>query len=214
MPRPRRQVRPIRTRKTGWVLLAPDRSSGRFGGLSAGVPYEAHDRARCARERCPVGDNHDAPHLHGTCGFHGSALDPFGWMLPDAALLDVELFGRVIRHERGWRASGQRVLGAGFVRGCASCLQSVPRPALVPVPSPVDTRGMLVAPRCARCARIWRSDAHDTELSAGELAGLLQTEVSWLDAATSERILRRRAKVQRPARERASLRSGPGPRAA
>lgn len=204
----RPQADPIRTRKTGWVLLTPDRSAGRFGGLSVGAPYAAHDRARCLRERCPVGHNHVAPHARGTCGFYGSATDPLDWMLPDAALLDVELFGRVIRHERGWRAGGQRVLGAAFVRGCGSCLQPVDAPVLVPVRSPVDTRGALVAPRCARCSLAWRSDRYGAPLTVGELASLLGTEFSWLDDVTSARVLRRREKVQRPSRKRAALPDG------
>lgn len=195
------QVRsdPIVTRKASWVLLSADRSTGRFGGLSVGIPYTAHDRARCLPERCPVGHSHAAPHLRGTCGFYGNADDHFSWMLPDAALLDVEFFGRIIRHERGWRAAGQRVLGARFVRGCAACLRTGSDARLVTVPSPVNSRGALVAPRCARCARIWRSDTYGDELSPAQLGGLLCTEVSWLDEVSSDEVLRHQSRVRRPA---------------
>ncbi|HVL99034.1 MAG TPA: hypothetical protein VM324_07065 [Egibacteraceae bacterium] len=191
---------PIRVLKAGWVLLAADRRSGRFAGLSVGAPYRAHDRARCFRERCPVDGNHAAPHPRGTCGFYGSTGDPLAWMLPEAALLDVELFGRVIRHERGWRAGGQRVLGVRFLHGCAACLRPVTGPLLVTAPAPVDTRGVLVAPRCARCAQVWRSPSYGDVLEPAELAGLLGTEVSWLDPVRSARVLQRQARSRRPGR--------------
>ena len=203
MRAPRRVAEPIRVNKAAWALLAPGRSAGRFAGLSVGLVYGAYDRAHCLRERCPVVGNHPAPHPRGTCGFYGSTGDPLGWMMPEAALLDVELFGRVIRHERGWRAGRQRVLGAAFVRGCMACGRFVRRPLLVTVPAPMDTRSLLVAPRCDRCARIWRSPRHGERMTPGEVAGLLGTEVGWLDEACSRRVLERAATSDR-SRGRAS----------
>lgn len=182
------------------MLLAADRRLGRFAGLSVGAPYTAHDRAHCFRERCPVDGNHPAPHPRGSCGFYGSTGDPLEWMLPEAALLDVELFGRVIRHERGWRAEGQRVLGARFVHGCAACLRPTADPVLVTAPAPVDTGGLLVSPRCPRCARVWRAPTWGEVLEPAELAGLLGTEVTWLDTSDSARVLRRQIRSRHSAR--------------
>lgn len=189
----RASVEPVAVRKAAWTLVSPDRRAGRFAGMSVGLAYRAHDRAHCQRERCPVQGNHSAPHPRGTCGFYGSTGDPLGWMMPESALLDVELFGRVIRHERGWRAGGQRVLGASFVRGCMACVTYVERPELVAVPAPAATRSLLVAPRCTRCARVWRAPGEGEPLSPGELAGLLGTEVGWLDELRSRRVLARAA---------------------
>lgn len=194
--RPAGVAAPVRVRKVGWVLLSGDRSAGRFRGLSAPVAYTADDRARCLRERCPVGSNHTAPHFLGTCGFHGSTADPYGWMLPDTAMLDVELYGRVIRHERGWRAAGQRVLGAWFVKGCTSCVRPAREAVLVTATPQTDPRSWVVAPRCARCARVWHSSELGYCLTAGELAGLLGTEVSWLGPAASGQVLDRQRRTR------------------
>lgn len=134
--------------------------------------------------------NHPAPHPHGTCGFYGATGDPLDWMMPQAALLDVELYGRVVRHERGWRASRQRVLGARFARGCVDCLAREARPALVTRRDPLGSPRLLVAARCGRCVAVWRSPSDGELVAPAELAGLLGTEVSWLDETTSAHVLR------------------------
>ena len=57
---------------------------------------------------------HEAPHAECTCGFHAVADKP-GWTYGGGAIhaiLEVELFGRVIEHEHGYRAEKQRVLCA------------------------------------------------------------------------------------------------------
>lgn len=210
----RAAAEPIAVRKAAWTLVSPDRRAGRFAGMSVGLAYRAHDRAHCQRERCPVQANHEAPHPQGTCGFYGSTGDPLGWMMPESALLDVELFGRVIRHERGWRASGQRVLGASFVRGCMACGGYVEHPELAAVPAPAATRSLLVAPRCQRCARVWRAPGDGDALTPGELAGLLGTEIGWLDELRSRRVLDRAATAGRsPARaSRGTAGGSPPPR--
>lgn len=201
----------MQLRKVAWTLLDSSRRVGRFAGFSVGAGYRAEDCARCVRERCPVQDNHPAPHLGGTCGFYGATGDPLDWMMPQAALLDVELYGRVVRHESGWRAGRQRVLGARFARGCVDCLAADPRSALVTRPDPLGSRRLLVAPRCARCLPVWRSPSDGEEVALADLAGLLGTEVSWLDAATSAQVLRRGAnRTPRADSARGISRSGRG----
>jgi hypothetical protein len=190
LPR-RRSSKPPRVEKVGLVLLSEDRRRARFAGLSVNQPYAAEDRARCRTERCPVEGEHAPPHVAGTCGFHGTSDDPLGWMLPETALLDVELYGRIIRHERGWRAASQRVLGAQFIRGCMSCYQADPEAVLVTIPAPVVERALLVGPRCRRCAAVWRWPDNGGQIAVPDLAGMLGTEVSWADAATSAEVLRR-----------------------
>jgi hypothetical protein len=177
-------LEPIRAHKAGWVLIAPDRIRARFAGLSVHLPYSADDVAGCAPERCRTDGAHDAPDRDGSCGFHGTAQDPISWLVPDAALLDVELFGRVVRHERGWRASRQRVLGAAFLRACRECRG--PAAMLVALPSDVVDGWWTVGARCLRCVDAFDDDA----ISPAHLAGLLGTEVSWADEPTTSEALR------------------------
>lgn len=196
----RRSAQAPHLRKAGLVLLTEDRTSARFVGLSVHQPYRAEATACCCTERCPVDRVHEAPHAAGTCGFHGTSDDPLGWIIPESAILEVELYGRVIRHERGWRASRQRVLGARFVRGCMSCCAYDPQARLVTVPAPVVERALLVGPRCRRCAAVWRWPSMGEGIGLADLAGLLGTEVSWADEATSREVCRRTAGRRPPTR--------------
>lgn len=75
------------------------------------------DRAECHR-----GGDHTAPDLACTCGFYAvrereRVEDIYGHAY---VLLDVELFGKVIVYEHGYRAERQRILSIG-VRGCWYC---------------------------------------------------------------------------------------------
>jgi hypothetical protein len=106
---------PLLGRKAALIVLNHARSQAHFLGLSVNVPYGSDDSARCLEGRCPVLGEHEVPHPDGSCGFHATTEDPLQWFMPEVALLHVEFFGRVIRHERGVRASHQRVLGAAFV---------------------------------------------------------------------------------------------------
>ncbi len=86
-------------------------------------PYEhrAPARARCHRH------DHAAPALDCTCGFHAVAsavdLPDVAEVYADCVLLDVELGGTVIEHERGYRAELQSILGVGFPCTCSWCGQ-------------------------------------------------------------------------------------------
>ena len=67
--------------------------------------------ARSPTPRCPL-EGHDAPGADCSCGFYAVADDTQLWRLgadePELAVLDVELAGRVIEHDHGYRASDQR----------------------------------------------------------------------------------------------------------
>jgi hypothetical protein len=73
---------------------------------------------------CPLQD-HDAPDASCTCGFYAVADDEELWRLggyePELAMLDVDLAGRVIEHEHGYRASHQRVRRVTLGNVCVRC---------------------------------------------------------------------------------------------
>jgi hypothetical protein len=102
-----------------------------------------------AKAECPFGRGHDAPEPACTCGFYAVETDDELWRLgcdePDLAVLEVELSGRVIEHEHGYRASHQRVRAIRMHRRCSRCGRAAEL---------LHRRrfGTLV-PSCARCAR-------------------------------------------------------------
>jgi len=108
-----------------------------------GASYGVVARASCALE------GHDAPHADCTCGFYAVADDSQLWRLgadePELAVLDVDLAGRVIEHDHGFRASDQTVRAVHFHGVCVRCGMR----------AEVFSRrrfGSLV-PACRRCAR-------------------------------------------------------------
>jgi hypothetical protein len=77
-----------------------------------------------ARAVCPL-EGHDAPEADCSCGFYAVADDTQLWRLgadePELAVLDVELAGRVIEHDHGYRASDQHVRSVRFHGACVRC---------------------------------------------------------------------------------------------
>jgi hypothetical protein len=77
-----------------------------------------------AHATCPL-EGHDAPAAECSCGFYAVADDTQLWRLgadePELAVLDVELAGRVIEHDHGYRASDQRVQSVRFHGSCVRC---------------------------------------------------------------------------------------------
>ncbi len=77
-----------------------------------------------AEAECPL-HAHPAPALDCSCGFHATADDEhltrLGADEPDVAVLDVELAGHVIEHERGFRASHQRTRAVRVHAVCVRC---------------------------------------------------------------------------------------------
>lgn len=84
-----------------------------------GEAYGARAHATCALA------DHDAPAADCSCGFYAVADDTHLWRLgadePELAVLDVELAGRVIEHDHGYRASHQRVTHVRFHGVCVRC---------------------------------------------------------------------------------------------
>jgi hypothetical protein len=108
-----------------------------------GDAYGAVARASCAL------DDHDAPHADCSCGFYAVADESQLWRLgadePELAVLEVELAGRVIEHDHGYRASDQRVLAVRFHGVCVRCGRRAEAFA--------QRRFGGLVPACARCAR-------------------------------------------------------------
>jgi hypothetical protein len=77
-----------------------------------------------AEAECPL-HAHAAPALDCSCGFHATVDDEhltrLGADEPDVAVLDVELAGHVIEHERGFRASHQRTREVRVHSACVRC---------------------------------------------------------------------------------------------
>ena len=84
-----------------------------------GEAYGAVAHATCALSV------HEAPAADCSCGFYAVADESQLWRLgsdePELAVLDVELAGRVIEHDHGYRASDQRVRSVRFHGACVRC---------------------------------------------------------------------------------------------
>ena len=138
----RRRSRPASWPASAWNTTGSC-SSPRSTGSSA-------RRTAWSREAtCPL-DDHDAPAAECSCGFYAVADDTQLWRLgadePELAVLDVELAGRVIEHDHGYRASDQRVT-AGALPRHVRALRAAGRGV-----RPAPLRRVCV-PACRRCAR-------------------------------------------------------------
>jgi hypothetical protein len=154
----------IRTVKYASVCVT-DPGGFAFSGQSVTQPYRAEDTAVCA-VLVPRVIHQRVPEWNCSCGFYARttpAAGPTAWWL-----LDVELSGKVIEHENGWRAEKQRVLAAYAPAQCAVC--AAPASALG------CTMVFLAFPRFvfSYCSRHTHAPL---EYSAPDLAGMLGTEV-------------------------------------
>jgi len=102
-----------------------------------------------SRATCELGESHAAPDAECTCGFYAVDNDDDLWRLgggdPELVVLDVELSGRVIEHQHGYRASDQRVRAVSIPRRCVRCGREA---ELLH-----KRRFGSVVPACPRCAR-------------------------------------------------------------
>lgn len=85
----------------------------RFAGIGHSTHYGAEDPAICTAGSGP----HEAPALYCTCGYWSlfSEADATGAAMSNYDpqrrwLLEIDVFGVIIRHERGYRSSRQRTL--------------------------------------------------------------------------------------------------------
>ncbi len=160
------QDEPVRARKTAGLCLEDGQL--RFCGFTVGGTYGADATAThevYARFLKP----HASPDPTGRCplcGFY--ALRDFD--MPAQVVLDVELFGTIVAHAKGWRASRQRVLVCWVRRTCV-CGRLA---SGVGVQSPsVDhpKERVRVRPTCHACAV--------SVMPLVDVAGELGCEVRW-----------------------------------
>lgn len=123
-----------------------------------------------SRAVCQLGMDHLVPSWACSCGFYAMPDEQAlatAWgeaRLSHWAVLRVEVSGRVIEHERGWRASRQVVVEAAWEDRCHRCGRTAHGFGFD------GERAGPVVPLCRTCAgrSLW---------TAGELAGRLGTDV-------------------------------------
>jgi hypothetical protein len=125
---------------------------------------------------CEVGRQHMVPSTECGCGFHAVSRREDLWRLNTSVgvvILDVELAGRVVEHEHGWRAEHQIVLGAHLPARCPRCGRPVVGVARRgPRTAPErKVEWTMLYPVCRRCGR-------RRILPVAALAGALGVEVS------------------------------------
>lgn len=136
------RAEPIKAWKSAGLRWDPKQRRLRLASTGAGVDmYEVeaeavHHDPYWHGTDCPVWDDddddvvcectppepHSAPDPTGqcrSCGFYAVAERP---MASGGFLLEVELYGRVIRHAKGYRAQYQRVLAVHVPPFCESCV--------------------------------------------------------------------------------------------
>lgn len=137
------------------------------GAVGNGMPYRVDDTAHCYKAL------HEAADPDCSCGFYAmkkpSRVHPM--LQGEDVILEVELFGRVICCESGYRAERQRVLSVTVARHCTFCGQE---PAGV-----IAWRGTaFAAPLFPVCERD-SAASEDGLMALSEVAGRLGTEVRW-----------------------------------
>jgi hypothetical protein len=174
----RRRETTIRAYKRAGIALRHGNAA--LIGPVSGVRLDIdHDTAICLPAFGPAGKPRHlgatSPQVACTCGFYAveTLADVTLWPLAHTvarigtATLEVELFGRVIRHQYGYRAEHQRILSVILDRTCMVCATA---PATLVHP-------MAGAVMCAGC----QLSGHVT--TTAELANELGTEVRWAAAA-------------------------------
>lgn len=147
----------------GFKTLAVHRSkTGKYGlvGMYGGeYPVDAH-------AKCGSGGKHTAPDWGCSCGFYALNTAP---LAPEYGrfIAEVELFGKVIEGEYGWRASRQRVLSLQAFQTCVKC-------TVTAVGFRVARKGNVV-PVC-HSHSLWR------RITLAQLTAAIGTEVRWLDS--------------------------------
>lgn len=138
-------------------------------------PYDlTTDHASCAAVR-----DHAVPQASCSCGYYAVRdRDRLaGWHHQGAVLLDVELFGKVIVYEHGYRAERQRILSVG-IGGCWYC-QTEPSHVCAQAPTPWDTQSETtpLLPMCAEHLPLARANVvYTTDAIAGVLGAPVRYE--------------------------------------
>ena len=137
-----------------------------YGGITSGVLTVAQARAfvqALGQESAITDLTHKSPDPLCRCGFYALAERPGDWEY-GLFMAQVELYGRVVRGERGYRAERQRVLSLEARRICTRCKQKAHGFA-------VGDSGQ-ISTMCSKCSVL--SLAKPAEMTAK-----LGTQVSW-----------------------------------
>lgn len=176
---------PILAYKTALLLWQyGDESCGPgLSSLFTGNAYTASDHAECRVGHMGYTISaHATPSIGCTCGFYAvrDREKIVSHAQEGAVLLDVELFGRVIVFEHGYRAERQRILRVG-VAGCWYCNAASAHVATV-APTPWErAKSNALVPMCAEHLPLAKANV---AYSLSELAGRLGAPVGYEPAVT------------------------------
>lgn len=138
----------------------------RLRGVGTPLPYHPTDEARCYRYMGNSEAAHPAPDPVCGCGFYAVTKEnaQVAWQdyVRSSLMLQVELYGQVIRHQKGYRASKQRVLGVQIAPKCGMCTWAEYMEAIDPE-NPVyrlarEVLGMMKLPEVRHQDVLLRSD--------------------------------------------------------
>ena len=163
MPIPKPDL-PVRQQEDTYVgfktsRLVADGGRLRIKGMTGKV-YDIDATAACG-----AGGTHKAPERQCSCGFHALIDAPSNWEY-GGFRTTVELFGTVIRGERGWRAERQRVLKVEARQEC-----EVSGHKEKAVGFTLDKSGVIIA--------VCEDHAVLSYATPAELTGKLGTKVRW-----------------------------------
>lgn len=151
-----------------WAYIVRHGDDWMFRGPGQGHLYLADDEARCRHDPDTPPPHHDHP-----CGFNAHN-EPITRSRPvnTVVTLTVELSGRYIRHEHGWRASRQRVTRVELSDECMHCGGAAETLTLTVTPH----KGLEALVSACRL-----HTADEKEVSVDELAEALNCEVVWAE---------------------------------
>lgn len=131
--------------------------------------YTADDVATCMQRQRNDPSHSKIPAVTCGCGFYAwkgiHMIDTYS----NSAKLEVDLLGKVIECEYGYRAARQRVMRVDFSHKCAACGANATVLGL--------DHTMKVDPFCNKCAKDENLCAET--ITAEELSNMLNTEVMW-----------------------------------
>jgi hypothetical protein len=131
--------------------------------------YTADDVAMCSQSKRNDPSHAKIPAVVCGCGFYAwkdiRMIDTYS----NSAKLEVDLLGKVIECEYGYRAARQRVMRVDFSHKCAACGANATVLGL--------DYTMKVDPFCNKCAK--DENLCKETITAEELSNMLNTEVMW-----------------------------------
>lgn len=187
----RQQVEPIKAWKLADLVVTDE--GVKLRGVGYRVSYGPNDQAKCNPGYQVTASSHAVPEASCTCGFYAlrSREEALNAGYSAHAVLEVELFGKVIKHERGYRAERQRVLAVHVLPSSAA------RGGLVVLPPALDGDDMAALERAiaAFAASIkpgtpvgmYTRWDNERAFSLADLSNELGVEVTWDESVTTPR---------------------------